>query len=1008
MAVSKGTRLFKIASQINIGKDAIIEYLQTKGFEVENKPTSMLSDEMVTVVLDKFQKEVKAIEKQREKLEKHRREPRREDEPVKAAAPTPEIADETKETKKKKKDEEPEVKAVEVPVIEETIQKDVAPALEIPDLHAEAPVLAQIDSVMDQQPIAELKNIDTPDAKREHIVESVQELEPPVSSEINAPTKELLKEDIAKVDQPVKVVAEKTPEVVSPTLPVVETAKQTPAEAEAERHKKKRKNIAEVQYEPGGARPQLRGLNIVGKIDLRPPVPFKREERRDDRRDGGGNRGGGGRPDNRDNRGPNPQFGGAPRPAGAGGDNRPPRPGGGAPPPRPGGGGFGPRPGGGPPAPFNAAAAASDKKKKRIKKLSRDAVSPDAVDRAIRSTLAGMDEGTSASSRSKLRQKKRGEREEREDRRLEQEEQESTILKITEFLTTSELANLMEVSPGEIISKCMSLGLMVTINQRLDKDTITVIADDFGYQVEFIDQQTAAQIEEEIDEPETLQPRPPIVTIMGHVDHGKTSLLDYIRSANVVAGESGGITQHIGAYKVQMPDGRNVAFLDTPGHEAFTAMRARGAQVTDIVVLVVAADDSVMPQTIEAISHALAANVPIVVAINKIDKADAKPERIKQQLSDYGVLVEEWGGKYQAVELSARTGLNVDTLLEKIQLEAEVLELKANPDRRARGTIIEAHVDKGRGNVATIMVQKGTLRVGDSFVAGSYAGRVRAMFDERGHRVEEAMPSTPVQVTGFDGLPEAGDTFAVAANEVESRVIATQRHQLRREQAFRQTKHITLDEISQQIQIGGVKDLHLIIKADFSGSAEALTDSLQKLSRDEVRVIILHRGVGAISESDVMLAAASDAVIIGFHVSPTVQARRLADQENVEIRSYSIIYDAINEIQLALEGLLTPETKEEILSAVEVRAMFKVSKLGTIAGCYVLSGKITRNDKVRVLRAGLPVFTGTIHSLRRVKDDVREVETGFECGVTLNGFDDFEEGDIIESFKTVEVKRKFV
>ena len=494
---------------------------------------------------------------------------------------------------------------------------------------------------------------------------------------------------------------------------------------------------------------------------------------------------------------------------------------------------------------------------------------------------------------------------------------------------------------------------------------------------------------------------------MGHVDHGKTSLLDYIRRANVVAGEAGGITQHIGAYKVETESGRQIAFLDTPGHEAFTAMRARGAQVTDIVVLVVAADDSVMPQTIEAISHAQAANVPLIVAINKIDKPDANPDRIKQQLSNHGILVEDWGGKYQAVELSAKSGLNVDQLLEKILLEADLLELKANPDRRARGTIIEAHVDKGRGNVATVMVQKGTLKVGDTYVAGMYAGRVRAMYDERGNRVESAGPSTPVQVTGFDGLPEAGDTFVVAANDIEAREIANQRQQLRREQQFRQVRHITLDEISQQIQLGGVKELRLIVKADVSGSAEALTDSLQKLSRDEVKVTILHRGVGAINEGDVMLAAASDAVIVGFHVAPTAAARKIADNESVDVRLYSIIYDCINEIQMALEGLLSPEIKEETTATVEVRQTFEVSRLGTIAGCYVLSGKISRNDKIRILRNGFQIFKGTIHNLKRMKDDVREVDTGYECGITINGFNDFEIGDIIEGYKVVEIKRKF-
>ena len=554
--------------------------------------------------------------------------------------------------------------------------------------------------------------------------------------------------------------------------------------------------------------------------------------------------------------------------------------------------------------------------------------------------------------------------------------------------------------------KCMGLGLMVSINQRLDKDTIILIASDYGFEVDFVDDQAEMVIEEEEDAPDTLQPRSPIVTIMGHVDHGKTSLLDHIRNANVVAGEAGGITQHIGAYRVELPNGRSISFLDTPGHEAFTAMRARGAQVTDIVVLVVSADDSVMPQTIEAISHAQAAGVPIVVAINKIDKPDANPDRIRQQLADHGVLVEDWGGKFQVAEVSAKTGLNVPSLLEKILLEADLLDLKANPDRAAKATVIEAHIDKGRGNVVTVMVQKGTLNVGDIFVCGQFAGRVRAMFDERGHRMEQAGPSMPAQVTGFDGLPNAGDILVEMDTDSEARDVATRRQQLRREQQFRGMRHMTLDDISAQIQQGGVKELRLIVRADVSGSVEALADSLQKLSTQEVKVRILYRGVGAISESDIMLASASDAVIVGFQVNVPPAARKLAEAETVDVRLYSIIYDCINEVQLALEGMLTPDIKEEITSTVEVRAIFKISKLGTIAGCYVQNGKITRNDKVRVLRDGFEIYKGTLASLKRIKDDVREVDSGYECGIGVQGFNDLEMGDIIEGYKTIEVKRK--
>lgn len=647
-----------------------------------------------------------------------------------------------------------------------------------------------------------------------------------------------------------------------------------------------------------------------------------------------------------------------------------------------------------------------DRKKKKKKKLRHKEISQTEVQDAIRRTFAAMDDAPLV-GRSILRKRKRREREEEEARLQEAAQREAGILRVTEFLSVNDLANLMRVNVADVIKKCMELGIMVSINQRLDKDTITLVADEFGYQIDFYTELTEEEVLEDTpDLPEHMVRRPPVVTIMGHVDHGKTSLLDYIRRSNVVAGEAGGITQHIGAYEVTAPNGSKITFLDTPGHEAFTAMRARGAQITDLVVLVVAADDSVMPQTLEAISHAQAAAVPIIIAINKIDKADANPDRIRQQLSEKNILVEEWGGKYQSVELSARTGKNVDLLLEKIALEAEVLDLKANPDRLARGTIIEAQLDKGKGITATVLVQKGTLRVGDPFLAGIYSGKVRAMFDERGNRVEEAGPSTPVQITGLDGFPQAGDPFLATATDREAREVSLRRQQLKREQDFRQVRLTTLDDISRQIKEGQVKELAVIVKGDVDGSVEALSDSLMKIEHKEVKVNVIHSGVGTISESDIMLATASEAVIIGFRVRPNLNARRLAEKEKVDIRTYNIIYDAINDVRNALEGMLAPEQKEEITGTVDVREVFKVPKVGNIAGCYVQDGKIQRNNKVRLLRDGIQVFEGGISSLKRFKDDVREVEAGFECGIGLEGYNDVKVGDVIEAFRIVESKRK--
>jgi translation initiation factor IF-2 len=565
---------------------------------------------------------------------------------------------------------------------------------------------------------------------------------------------------------------------------------------------------------------------------------------------------------------------------------------------------------------------------------------------------------------------------------------------------------MMDVGVTEVISACMSLGMMVTMNQRLDAETLSIVAEEFGYEVEFVTSDLEESIEEVEDDPKDLVPRAPIVTVMGHVDHGKTSLLDYIREENVIAGESGGITQHIGAYGVELSNGQKIAFLDTPGHEAFTAMRARGAQVTDIAIIVVAADDAIMPQTKEAISHAQAAGVPIVFAINKIDKPDANPEKVKEGLANMNLLVEDWGGKIQSHDISAKFGTGVKELLEKVLLEAELLELKANPDKPASGTVVEAYLDKGRGYVSTILVQAGTLKVGDYVLAGKNSGKVKAMHDERGNEIKEAGPSTPVSILGLDGAPQAGDKFNVFEDEREAKQIATKRTQLQREQSVRTQRHITLDEIGRRIALGDFQELNIILKGDVDGSVEALTDSFQKLSTEEIQVNIIHKGVGAITESDVLLASASDAIIVGFNVRPVGNARAIADKEEIDIRTYSIIYDAINDLKDAMEGMLSPEVKEEVTGTAEIRETFKISKIGTIAGCMVTNGKIYRNSGVRLIRDGVVIFTGELASLKRFKDDVKEVSKGYDCGMQVKNYNDIKEGDIIEAFQEVEVKKK--
>jgi translation initiation factor IF-2 len=875
---AKKIKIYKLATELNLSSETLIEFLHKKGFEVKSHMSSV-TDDMLSAVMGHFKKEKDVAERHQRKLHEFRTSRKKE----------------TPEKTEKKPAAEESVAVTEAP--EEHV--DIAPAKVATD-EEHVPTEAPVDETV------------------------IEQVLPPPQEEI-APS------------------AESVP------------AQEAPIEAKEEPVRARRPL---TPLEKAMARPRM-GLTIKGKMQIAapPPVAVVADETDEDKK--------------KKKKKKKKVKEEAKKTTGR----------------------------------VGAAEDEAETKTKRRKKTRHAEVDEVEVAKAIRETLAEMVDD-SISTRAAIRKKRKKEREEEELRLQEERERDKMHMKVTEFVTVGELADLMRASVAEVIQKCMGLGIMVSINQRLEKDTIQLVADEFGFSVSFESEFTSDALADVEDDEEDLKPRAPVVTIMGHVDHGKTSLLDYIRNSNVVAGEAGGITQHIGAYEVTLDDGKQITFLDTPGHEAFTAMRARGAQVTDIVVLVVAADDAVMPQTVEAISHAQAAAVPIVIAINKIDKADSNPERIRQQLSEKGVLIEEWGGKYKAVELSAKTGINVDQLLERILLEAEVLELKANPDRMARGVVVEAELDKGKGIVATVLVQKGSLRIGDSFICGVWSGRARAMFDERGRRVEVAHPSQPVQLIGFDGIPQAGDDLVVLENEREARDISIKRQQLKREQDFRQRRMITLDDISKQIKEGQVKDLPIIVKGDVDGSVEALSDSLMKLSTNEVKVVVIHKGVGGISEGDVLLAAASRAVIIGFHVRPNLNARRLAEKEEVDIRLYNIIYDAINEVKSALEGMLAPSLSEQILATVEVREVFKVSRVGTIAGCHVQDGKIIRNNKVRLVRDGLIVFDGTIASLKRFKEDVREVEQGFECGIGLEGYNDIKTGDTIEAYTIVETKRK--
>lgn len=936
-------RLMAAAKEFNIGKDTLIDFLVSKGFSGDDlKPTAKLTEDMYRTLQQEFQQD-KVAKQNAEKVEL-----------TKAAAPA--------ETKKKKDEEDLSFKKKETPA--PAPEKPATPLAEPKASWAEPPVAAEPEKEekAEEKPAStETIKIEAPELEGPKVVKKI-DLDAIDSS--TRPKKSAKKTEEKK--QPAKV--EPEPEVQQPPV-VTETPVQEEPKADAPA------TIENIRAE------RLEGPKILGKIEL----PVDNDTR--PKRDADDKRKRKRIPMEKKNVPPTPAQGGqqGQRPGGFQGQ----RPGGG--PNRPGGSGDRNR--------FGNNRPAGGGNRREDKEI--DAKEIQDKIKETQAKLAG-GAGKGKSIKAKLRKQRRDELAEQR----EGEEAGSNKLQVTEFISVSELANLMDVSFADVISKCMSLGIMVSINQRLEADVIELVASEFNYEVEFIGVEDAADLEEEEEEDneEDLKPRAPIVTIMGHVDHGKTSLLDHIRSTNVIAGEAGGITQHIGAYEVTLENGRHITFLDTPGHEAFTAMRARGAKVTDIAVIVVAADDAVMPQTKEAISHAQAAGVPMIFAVNKIDKDGANPTKIYEQLSQMNILVESWGGKFQSQEISAKKGLNIDLLMEKILLEADILELKANPAKTANGTVIEATLDKGRGYVATVLVQNGTLNQGDMIVSGQYFGKVKAMYNERQQRIDTAPPSTPVLILGLNGAPQAGETFKEYDDEAVAKEKAYQRGQILREQGMRAKKHITLDEIGRRLALGNFKELNVIIKGDVDGSVEALSDSLQKLSTQEIVVKVIHKAVGAITESDVTLANASDAIIIGFNVRPTLQAARLAENEAIQIKLYSIIYTAIDEIRSAMEGMLEPTVEEKILANVEVKEVYKFDK-ATVAGCIVISGKIARNNRVRLVRDGIVIYTGELGSLKRYKDDVKEVPTNMECGLTIKNYANLEPKDIVEAFEEVEVKR---
>ena len=953
MAEDKTLRLNKVLRELNISLDRAVEHLASKGFDIEARPTTKISNEEYEILLDGFQtdrskkaasKEV-SEEKRKEKetlriaheeiVEKHRLEEEAKKVVIKAKAEKLEIKTVGKidiEQKEPVVEKKPEVIAEEAPKV---------PLEEKPEVVVEQPKPTEaVKTEAVKEEAIEIKEVP---AEKPQEIEALKVEEKVIKVHKKPILKKAASKEVSEEKQQPEIIEDKIAPLEAEILEsqTIET-KYSKLEGpkiigekidlkQFERPKKKKPELA-VKKEDSDANKKKR-RRIVKKIT---PIQGPKKQ-----------------PILAQNRG------------------------------------------------ANKAALVRGRKP-----LVKEEPSEADVQKQIRETLEKLQGKSKKGKGAKHRRDKRDTQRQQFEKDFEQQTAESKILKVSEFVTVSEIATMMDIPVTNVISTCMSLGLMVTMNQRLDAETLSIVAEEFDYSLDFVGAEVEEAIHEQEDDIEGLKPRAPIVTVMGHVDHGKTSLLDYIREENVIAGESGGITQHIGAYGVNLKNGQKIAFLDTPGHEAFTAMRARGAQVTDLVIIVIAADDDVMPQTKEAISHAQAAGVPIVFAINKIDKPNANPEKIKEQLSQMNLLVEDWGGKIQSQEISAKTGQNVEELLEKVLLEAEMLDLKANPNKRAVGSVVEALLDKGRGYVSTILVQDGTLKIGDYMLAGKHSGKIKAMFDERGNNMNEAGPSTPVSILGLDGAPQAGDKFYIFEDEKEAKQIASKRSQLQREQSVRTQRHITLDEIGRRIALGGFKELNIILKGDVDGSVEALADSFQKLSTAEIQVNIIHRGVGAITESDVLLASASDAIIIGFNVRPSGNARILADNEEIDIRSYSIIYDAINDLSDAMEGMLSPEVKEEITGNVEIREVFKISKIGTIAGCMVVSGKILRNSKIRIIRDGVVIHSGELSSLKRFKDDAKEVSKGYDCGLQIKNFNDIEIGDLIEAYHEVEVKKK--
>ena len=988
MSESKeSVRLNAVVKELNVGMQTIVEHLAKKGFKVEAKPTTKITGDMYQELLNAFQSDKQLKDDAKALIKaKAKKEDQVAPQPVKKEEPVADDEDYDDGILIKS-----ELTTTKAQPKAETPKKEIQPEL-VPTQEAEVPAAPSTPVAEASEEKSGLKVLGKID---------LAEFNPKKKKAAEPKTKKSTKKQTTEETTTVVDATPEVPKAVVPVEEVIETPV-TPTTENADTITPVEEDTAyETNYE------QLAGLKVMGKIVLpveqpKKPQPVassddntkKKRKRKNfvggsdnldikkveganppqNRAPGSFNRGPGGYNNNNQggyNRGPgnNNQAGGGARP------------------------------------PFNKGGKGKFEPRNTQPEVKAEITDKEIQDK-LKATLARINgQQNIGQVRSKIRKQKRdAAADKREEEAIEAEDALKRI-KVTEFVTANELSKLMDVGITNIISACMSLGLMVSINQRLDAETITIVAEEFGFEVDFVTTDLIETIEEEIDAEEDLIARPPIVTVMGHVDHGKTSLLDYIRKANVIAGEAGGITQHIGAYEVTLANGKHVTFLDTPGHEAFTAMRARGAKITDIVIIVIAADDSVMPQTKEAISHAQAAGVPIVFALNKIDREGANTDRIREQLAAMDVLVEEWGGKYQCQEISAKKGLNIDALLEKILLEAEVLNLKANPNKRAVGSVLESTLDKGRGITTTIMVQSGTLRVGDPILAGTHGGKVKAMFDERGKKMTIAGPSTPVVLLGFDGAPQAGDKFIVAKSEQEAKEISNKRSQLQREQGIRTQKHITLDEIGRRLAIGNFKELKVIVKGDVDGSVEALSDSLIKLSTEEVQISVIYKGVGQISESDVLLASASDAIVIGFQVRPSPQARKLAETEAIDIRLYSIIYDAIEQIKSAMEGMLAPKVEEKITGNVEIREVFKISKVGTIAGCYVTEGKIFRNSKVRIIRDGVVVFSGELASLKRFKDDMKEVAYGYECGLNIHNFNDIRVGDFVEAYEIVEVKR---